>query len=114
MQSDIDKALTLIDAALDAGIQPKALRDAIPHGMKAFQEITVDPRDAQHWVASVRHSHPHYFGQGSPTASAGAEPTPALSPAQIKALEGLSPTQKMTRYRELQARQASTRTIATE
>jgi hypothetical protein len=109
MQSDIDKALTLIEAALDAGIRREALRDAIPRGLQAFQATSVDPTDAQHWVESVRHSHPHYFGQGSPTVSGGADPTPALTPAQVKALEGLSPTQKMTRYRELQARQASTR-----
>jgi hypothetical protein len=114
MQSDIDKLLALIEAALDAGIQPKALRDAIPRGMQAFQDATVDTTDARHWVERVRHSHPYYFGQGSPTASAGAAPTPALSAAQIKALEGLSPTQKMTRYRELQQRQASARTTATE
>jgi hypothetical protein len=114
MQSDIEKALTLIEAALDAGIQPTALRDAIPRGLQALQELSVDITAARHWVESVRHSHPSYFGQGRATSSAGAAPTPALTPAQIKALEGLSPTQKMTRYRELQARQASTKASATE
>jgi hypothetical protein len=114
MQSDIEKALTLIEAALDAGIQPKALRDAIPRGLQAFQASTVDPTDARHWVERVRHSHPSYFGQGRATSSAGAAPTPALTPAQVKALEGLSPTERMTQYRLMQQRQVSTKASGTE
>jgi hypothetical protein len=109
MQAGVDKILLLVEAALEAGIQRQALRDAIPRGIEAFREITVDTTDARHWVASVRHSHLHYFGQAG-----GAEPASALTPTQIKALEGLSPTQKLTRYRELQQRQASARTSATE
>jgi hypothetical protein len=114
MQSDIEKALTLIEAALDAGIQPTALRDAIPRGLQALQELSVDITAARHWVESVRHSHPSYFGQGRATAGVGAAPTPALTPAQVKALEGLSPTERMTQYRLMQQRQVSTKASGTE
>jgi hypothetical protein len=107
-----EQLLYLVDAIDEVGVLPSAKEDARNRAKVYFQEQLFDRSEARGWAHRLRQEAPHLFGQAASTNAAtpastvrAAPPPPlALSAAQLKALEGLSPVDRLTRYREMQQR----------
>jgi hypothetical protein len=108
-----EQAFTLLWEAIEAvGVLPEAKLDARNRGKAYFAQRPFDAIDARLWAEGLRRDAPHLFPR--PTAPQAAT-TPAAAPArarkpqdrllleaELHSLEGLSPTQRLTKFRALQ------------
>jgi hypothetical protein len=97
-QSESQKAAMLATAAMQAGVIAPALEDALRRGMQQFQGRDIDSIDTGTWVDGLKVDCPQYFPHKS------AAPSQGFSDAQAAALNRLPPVERLTKFREWQAR----------
>ena len=98
-----DFHLAVLEEVEALGILPAARRDALNRASSYFSDLArVDHNAIKAWAFRQKGAEaPHWFVT-PPSVRESVE----LSPAQLAALQKLSPTERLTKYRELQAHQA--------
>ena len=114
-QSERERLLLFLRVIDDCGVAREAKEDALSWLEQHFQDTAVDGIAARDYLdRTVRPTAPHLWPRATPPPGTGVSlrgpdkprrPQPrALTAAELKSLEGLSPTAKLTKAREMQQR----------